>query len=774
MINSNFEWKMMDSPLSQQRINELAQELNYSPLIIKILSQRGLTTKNEIKDFLNPQGQHVHDPYLLHDMEKAVGRIQKAIVENEHIYIYGDYDADGITSTAVMYETLLQLGANVDYFIPDRFKDGYGPNLREYQKLEQQGMQLLITVDNGVSGVDEVQYLMDQGIDVIITDHHALSSKIPSAYAVVHPDHPDQRYPFHGLAGVGVAFKVACALLDDIPQEELDLVAIGTIADVMPLIDENRDLVSFGIQALQSTLRPGLNALYQVTKTQVNDIDSDTVGFMISPRLNSLGRLENASLGVKLLTTFDEKEAMDLASHTHELNQQRQELVASITQDAERLLQQQSQKHLMNVIAGKGWHEGVLGIVASRITEETRRPTIVLTLTEDNIYKGSGRSVEGVDLFKAFNKHRELFESFGGHSSACGLSLNPEKIEEFQLMADQEAINQHFDGSQLPVIEISDELSVDQITNDLINELNLLAPFGTENSRPVFKIKDIPSPSIKLMGDHNQHYRIDFYGKNGPLAAVKFNPLPRELCELQSSSLDKLQIVGELTINRWRGKVSPQIQICDLKSDSLSDQLAFQIIDHRTIPLSKADYNPEYTYGFFNLSLLKKAVNHFPKAAKVMNLNGSEKINADTLVIVDCPPSIISFESLVKHINVQRLILKCYAYPNISEKRMPERKDFGKLYRFTSTHHDVDVRNDLKKLANYLNFDQELLVFMINVFYEAKFVKIKNGLLTGTPSSQRVDLTNTHCYQSRIAMIESQKLFLNSQISDILRKINLK
>lgn len=763
---------MVDVPLTHQDIDKIAQELHYSPLLIQILAQRGFITKNEMKDFLNPQGQHVHDPYLLHDMKRTVERIQQAIVDNEHIYIYGDYDADGITSTVVMYETLLQLGANVDYFIPNRFKDGYGPNLEEYQNLEKQGMQLLITVDNGVSGFNEIQYLMSKGIDVIITDHHSLPEKLPPAYAIVHPEHPQKKYPFQGLAGVGVAFKVACALLDDIPQEELDLVAIGTIADVMPLIDENRDLVSFGIQALQSTLRPGLNALYQVTKTQISEINDDTVSFMIAPRLNSLGRLENASLGVKLLTTFDEKEAKDLATHTHELNQQRQELVSSITQEAKQLLQKQSQ-HLVNIVTGKGWHEGVLGIVASRIAEETRKPTIVLTLTEGGIYKGSGRSVEGVDLFEAFDKHRTLFESFGGHSLACGLSLKPEKLKEFQLIADQEASNQHFDGSQLPVIEINEKLSADQITIDLINELNLLAPFGEGNPRPIFKITDIHYPSVKIMGDQGQHYRIDFRSQHGFLAAVEFNALPKRLAELKNNSLDDLSIAGTLNINKWRGKINPQIQIYDLISCSANHRLEFQIIDHRTVPFSKLRYNSNFVYGFFNSNLFKRAVRQFPKSSQVINLNMTEKIDVDTLVIVDCPPSIDEFKSLVKKMKVHQLILKCYANPNISMKPMPQRQDFGKLYRFTSAHRDINLKNDLRKLAKYLNFDQESLVFMINVFYEAKFVKIKNGLLTGTPSDQRIDLTQTHSYRARIALIESQKLFLNSHLSDLVNKINL-
>lgn len=773
MITSNYDWKLAASKLDDDQLNELAQTLHHSPLLIKILAQRGLETANQIKDFLEPQGQHVHDPYLLYDMERAIDRIQQAIIENQKIFIYGDYDADGITSTAVMYETLLQLGADVHYFVPDRFKDGYGPNLAEYQNLEKQGMQLLITVDNGVSGYDEVRYLMEKGIDVIITDHHELPEKLPPAYAIVHPMHPKGNYPFKGLAGVGVAFKVACALLDDIPQEELDLVAIGTIADVMSLTDENRDLVSFGIEELKTTMRPGLSALLEITKTKPDEIDSDTIGFTLAPRLNSLGRLENASLGVNLLTTLDEVEATQLARHTHNLNQQRQNLVATITKEVQQILNQTEQSHLVNVVAGQNWHEGVLGIVASRIAEETKRPTIVLTLTEDNLYKGSGRSVDGFNLFEAFDPHRKLFESFGGHAQACGLSIKPDNLAGFQVIADQEAENQHFKGNECPVLEINEEISANSISLDLINELNLLAPFGVDNPRPVFKITGIQNPQLKLMGDQSQHFRINFQNDYGSLSGVKFNVLPAEIHQLQADPLDGIMIAGELTLNRWQGRVAPQIQICDLKTEKENEiQTKVKVIDQRFTNLPNK-FNSEFIYGFFDLKLLKKVAAQVEPDIKLISLNDSASVSGDTLVIVDCPPSISAFENLISRLQVKQIVLKCYTQHNIASKPLPSRQDFGKLYRFTSTHRDVDLKKDLGKLAKYLNFDKESLVFMLQVFSEAKFVKIKDGLLTGTPSNQRIELAKTKRYQARVAKIQAQQLFLNSKTADLLKRLNL-
>lgn len=773
MITSKFDWKSVDCNFTEQQINELAEELHHSPLLIKLLVQRGLTNSNEIKDFLEPQGQHVHDPYLLYDMEKAVDRIQQAIIENQKIYIYGDYDADGITSTSVMYETLLQLGADVHFFVPDRFKDGYGPNLSEYQKLEEQGMQLLITVDNGVSGYDEVKYLMDKGIDVIITDHHELPEKLPLAYAIIHPMHPKGDYPFKSLAGVGVAFKVACALLDDIPQEELDLVAIGTVADVMPLTDENRDLVSFGIRELQTTMRPGLNALFEVTKTAPDEIDGDTIGFTIAPRLNSLGRLENASAGVKLLTTLDEDEAQKLAQHTHDLNQERQSLVATISKEAEQILANQTGEHLVNVIAGENWHEGVLGIVASRIAEKTKLPTLVLTLTEDGIYKGSGRSVEGFNIFQAFDSHRKIFESFGGHAQACGLSIKPDNLSGLQVIADQEAANQHFDGEQKPILEINEELPADSITVDLINELNLLAPFGNGNEHPTFEITGIHNPQVRIMGDQGQHYRINFQTQQGALAGVEFNADEDRIQQLQTETLDGVTLAGELSLNRWRGKVSPQVQISDLKVENEIESSKVKFIDKRFLNLEGAQFSQDEVYGFFDQRLMTKVMRQVNPNIKIILLGEQNDITADTIVIVDCPPSISKFEKVIKKLHVKQIVLKCYTQHNIASKSLPNRQDFGKLYRFTSTHHDINLREDLEKLANYLNFDKESLIFMIQVFSEVRFVKIENGLLTGIPANQRVDLTKTQMYQARVAQMQAQQLFLNSNMSDLLKRLNL-
>ena len=307
-----------------------------------------------------------------------------------------------------------------------------------------------------------------------------------------------------------------------------------------------------------------------------------------------------------------------------------------------------------------------------------------------------------------------------------------------------------------------------------INELNLLAPFGCDNPRPVFKITGIQNPQLKVMGDQGQHFRINFQTGHGSLAGVKFNASPAEIHQLQAESLNGIAIAGELTVNRWQGRTTPQIQICDLKDETGNEVNGskLRVIDQRFINSSNK-FNSEFVYGFFNVKLLKQVAAQVAPNIKLISLNDQAPIIGDTLVIVDCPPSIAAFESLIDRLQVKQIVLKCYTQHNIASKPLPSRQDFGKLYRFTSTHHDVDLRKDLEKLADYLNFDKESLVFMIQVFSEAKFVKIKNGLLTGTPSNQRIELTKTKRYQARVAQIQAQQLFLNSKTADLLKRLNL-
>ncbi|WP_290033792.1 single-stranded-DNA-specific exonuclease RecJ [Ligilactobacillus cholophilus] len=768
MIDSQYKWDYLCDNLDHDELNRLEKETKLSPILVKILVERGFKTVDEINNFLHPNENDIHSPFDLHDMQKAVDRIQEAIMNGEKVVIYGDYDADGITSTAIMYETLLELGADVSYYVPDRFKDGYGPDLDQYKRLKNDGMQLLITVDNGVSGFDEIKYLNAQGIDVIVTDHHEIPQELPPAFAIVHPDYPGSNYPFKGLAGVGVAFKVACALLEEIPEDLLDLVAIGTVADVMPLVDENRILVRYGLQALQMTNRPGLLCLYDVAGIKPNKIDADTIGFALAPRLNALGRIKDASLGVRLLTTLDEEEAASLAKQTQKYNEERQSFVNEIMQQCQQQLLSEK-THLVNIIKGKGWHEGVLGIVASRIAEQTKKPTIVLTKVENGIYKGSGRSVNGFDLFKAFDGHRDLFESFGGHQMACGLSISEEKISSLQVISDQEARNQDFDVNKKETIDITDRLVSTDISLNLINEIEKLSPFGMQNNRPIFEFENLNGANLKIMGTNQEHYRIDFKANNQNISAVKFNVSMKEIEMLKNCNINNIKVVGELGTNEWHGKTSIQIRIKDIKEVENQQE---KFIDARVKKLTQNMFKEDILYGFFNKKIQNKVMQTLHHPIQSVLLREDQSIDQDKIVIVDCPDSLELFENVLSNLHVDQIVLKCYSQHNLNYMSLPTHEDFVKLYRFTSTHQNINLNTDLDKLSLYLNFDKEQLVFMIKVFFEVGFVKIDKGLLTGTPQNKHVDLEQTEVYQKRLSQIEVEEKLIRLNTNDLLNWLN--
>ncbi|WP_225356999.1 single-stranded-DNA-specific exonuclease RecJ, partial [Ligilactobacillus salivarius] len=413
MIDAKKEWQEIE--LSEnEHLDELIEETGFPKIVLQILMERGYDSLEAINNFLDPDARGLYDPNFMHDMELGVDRIQQAIMNGEKIVIYGDYDVDGITSTALMYETLEELGAEVEYYIPDRFKDGYGPNVEVYKRLIDEGVSLIVTVDNGVAGHEAIDYANQHGVDVVVTDHHELPETLPDAYAIIHPRHPEGDYPFGELSGVGVAFKVAAALLEELPQDVLDLVALGTVADLVSLTGENRILVKYGLQLLQQTMRPGLQSLYKVAGIEAPTITEETIGFTLAPRLNALGRMENGSLGVELLTTLDEERAEELAKTTNQLNVKRQEEVNEIVEEAVAQLANKSENHLVNVVAGNNWHEGVVGIVASRLVDMTGKPSLVLSIDEKaGIAKGSGRSIEAFQMFDALDSHRDILMKFG-------------------------------------------------------------------------------------------------------------------------------------------------------------------------------------------------------------------------------------------------------------------------------------------------------------------------------------------------------------------------
>lgn len=769
MIDAKKEWQEIE--LSENEyLDELIEETGFPKIVLQILMERGYDSLEAINNFLDPDARGLYDPNFMHDMELGVDRIQQAIMNGEKIVIYGDYDVDGITSTALMYETLEELGAEVEYYIPDRFKDGYGPNVEVYKRLIDEGVSLIVTVDNGVAGHEAIDYANQHGVDVVITDHHELPETLPDAYAIIHPRHPEGDYPFGELSGVGVAFKVAAALLEELPQDVLDLVALGTVADLVSLTGENRILVKYGLQLLQQTMRPGLQSLYKVAGIEVPTITEETIGFSLAPRLNALGRMENGSLGVELLTTLDEERAEELAKTTNQLNIKRQEEVNKIVEEAVAQLANKSENHLVNVVAGNNWHEGVVGIVASRLVDMTGKPSLVLSIDEKTgIAKGSGRSIEAFQMFDALDSHRDILMKFGGHHMACGLSLDKEKLSDLQQVVDEEGKKQGIEHATKPVVKVI-PVNLDDVNLDLEAQLEVLAPFGTDNHRPVFEFKDYEVNAVQAIGQQKNHLKLQLQSNNSQVDALDFGIGSKKISEIERNK-NSVCLIGTLGKNIWQSRVNLQIMIEDILLDDSNTGTVVEI--QRKNKLTKSMFQQKATYVFFDKKLYNQVMPYLADSSEayLYNFSDDKKLNCDTLIVVDCPDNIEKLKSLLSKATVKHFIFVGYTRENTYLNGLPTREQFGRLYKFSQTHTNVNIRRDLQKLADYLKLKRELLVFMINVFFEAKFVKIENGLMSGNTNVTPHSLEDTNSYQAYLQKMKAQKSLIYSKSTDLQKWI---
>lgn len=769
MIDAKKEWQEIE--LSEnEHLDELIEETGFPKIVLQILMERGYDSLEAINNFLDPDARGLYDPNFMHDMELGVDRIQQAIMNGEKIVIYGDYDVDGITSTALMYETLEELGAEVEYYIPDRFKDGYGPNVEVYKRLIDEGVSLIVTVDNGVAGHEAIDYANQHGVDVVITDHHELPETLPDAYAIIHPRHPEGDYPFGELSGVGVAFKVAAALLEELPQDVLDLVALGTVADLVSLTGENRILVKYGLQLLQQTMRPGLQSLYKVAGIEVPTITEETIGFSLAPRLNALGRMENGSLGVELLTTLDEERAEELAKTTNQLNIKRQEEVNKIVEEAVAQLANKSENHLVNVVAGNNWHEGVVGIVASRLVDMTGKPSLVLSIDEKTgIAKGSGRSIEAFQMFDALDSHRDILMKFGGHHMACGLSLDKKKLSDLQQVVDEEGKKQGIEHATKPVVKVI-PVNLDDVNLDLEAQLETLAPFGTDNPRPVFEFKDYEVNAVQTIGQQKNHLKLQLQSNNSQVDALDFGIGSKKISEIERNK-NSVRLIGTLGKNVWQSRVNLQIMVEDILLDDSNTGTVVEI--QRKNKLTKLMFQQKATYVFFDKKLYNQVMPYLTDSSEayLYNFSDDKKLNCDTLIVVDCPDNIEKLKSLLSKATVKHFIFVGYTRENTYLNGLPTREQFGRLYKFSQTHTNVNIRRDLQKLADYLKLKRELLVFMINVFFEAKFVKIENGLMSGNTNVTPHSLEDTNSYQAYLQKMKVQKSLIYSKSTDLQKWI---
>lgn len=556
------KWEFYNS--DEKLVDEICERYNLNKVIGKIIVNRHVVNDEDVRIFITPTRDDFHNPFLFKGMDIAVDRIIKAINNKEKILIYGDYDVDGITSTTVLKKYLMDRGISVDTYIPNRLHEGYGLNKKAIDTIKERNIDLIITVDCGISAIEEVDYAVRLGMDIIVTDHHEVGEKLPNALAVIDAKRKDNTYPFRALAGVGVVFKLIQALsikLEIKPEEYLkylDLVCVGTIADIVPLEGENRTIAKLGLMLIKVTRNLGLREL--IKSSGYKEIDSNTISFGVAPRINACGRMGHEEEALKLFLAEDLESATKITKELNEYNTLRQSTEKAIYEEA---VQQIEKNHLDEnnsiVLGGKGWHHGVIGIVSSKVTDKYYKPSILLSF-EDNIAKGSGRSVPGFDLYEGLAKCEDLLEKYGGHSMAVGLTLKKENLENFKERFEQIAKEKNI-KELVPIIYIDDELKLKDINMDLVKSISILEPFGEANKVPLFLIRNLKIDSIRALSE-GRHLKLTLRDENFVINAIGF-----ELGYLAEEYRigDRIDVVGTLEINSFNGFSSIQINMKDIR-----------------------------------------------------------------------------------------------------------------------------------------------------------------------------------------------------------------
>lgn len=764
MLKPKTRWNVRET--SQQKVQQLVNELNIPPLVAVLLINRGIDDTSSARAFLF-DGEEFHDPFLLKDMDIVVERIKKAITLNEPILIYGDYDADGVTSTAVLMIALKQLGANVQYYIPNRFSEGYGPNERAFLKAAESRIRLIITVDTGIAAIHEAKVAKELGIDLIVTDHHEPGPELPDTYATIHPKIPGSKYPFHELAGVGVAFKLAHALYGKLPEHLLDLVAIGTIADLVSLTGENRLIAKRGIVKLRETNRVGLIEMFHKARINQVEIDEETVGFVIAPRINAVGRLDQADKAVELLLTLHSDEGEQFANEIEEMNRERQLLVNQMTEEAIKvaLLQLEQTDDKVLIIAQEDWNSGVIGIVASRLVDHFYRPVIVLSIdSETGLAKGSARSIAGFDLFRNLSLCRDLLPHFGGHQMAAGMTLRREDIDALRIRINELARNQLTEEDFTPITELDAVVNLEDIDLSTIEEINQLAPYGTDNPKPKILIENLHYETKRKIGADKNHLKILLKQASATLDGIGFR-----MGHLDDaiSPYAEMSVVGELSINEWNNRRKPQIILRDLAINT------WQLFDLR---------------GSTNYDYLSEVVPRNNRKWIVFHENTIEKLNlplednirvvrspqealnveiAGHTVLVDLPPTKDLMVSLIHGKQLENVYAYFYKEESDFFSTMPTREHFKWYYAFLVKKGPFDLKHFGDQLAKYRGWTKETIDFMSQVFLELQFVKISNGIIRLANNMVKRDLSESPTYERKQTQFALEKEFLYSSYQEL-------
>lgn len=757
MLKSRTRWILQQA--DNVKKEKLMKELNITSLVAALLVNRGIDSPEEASAFLYGKEQTFHDPFSLIGMDITVSRINEAIKKSEPILIFGDYDADGVTSTSVMMMTLQELGANVQYYIPNRFTEGYGPNEQAFRHAAENGVKLIITVDTGISAIHEANVAKELGVDLIITDHHEPGPVLPDALAIIHPKLENSPYPFRDLAGVGVAFKLAHALLGKMPEHLLELAAIGTIADLVPLIGENRLIAKRGIDYLKRTSNLGLQALLQQTKTDPSAINEESIGFLIGPRLNAAGRLDSADIAVDLLLTRDSYEAQTIAEEIEELNKQRQAIVNEIAAEAFKEVEEKYpiEENAVIVVGKPGWNAGVIGIVASKLVDRFYRPAIVLSIDEEKgLAKGSARSIVGFDLFQNLSTCRDILPHFGGHPMAAGMTLSLKDVDLLRDRLNQLANEQLSEEDFIPVTQLDGEMELSEVDLAAIEEMQLLSPFGVNNPKPRIKLKDSNIAQMKKIGADQNHLKLVLEENGVSLDGVGFG-LGHLYDEVSPHS--KLSVIGEIAINEWNNMRKPQIFLQDL---SVTE---WQLFDYRGLKrLDKlVEMALEGKWVVFNEKNLQKLemLNTNALLIDTVEKASEQNVTEANLILVDLPPTRELLISLLQGKKPARIYVHFHSEESEFFSTMPTREHFKWYYAFLMKKAPFDLKRFGDELAKYRGWTMETIDFMSQVFLELDFITLKDGFITLNQVKNKKDLSESITYQQKQAQsaLEGELLY---------------
>lgn len=722
-------------------------ESSEKSLIKRLLASRGVTTDEEIKEFTNPLEMKLTHPRAFMDMEKAVARISEAIKNGEKIVIYGDFDADGVTSTSLLYKTLTFLGANVNYFIPDREKEGHGFDTKALVKLMTSlKPKLIISVDCGISDFEPVNFINSFKIDVIITDHHEAPDVLPSAYAIINPKAPNaldeyltakQITSLTSLAGVGVAFKLAQALLEfynriEFISEILPFVAVGTVADVVPLIGENRYFVMKGLDLIAQGKHYGLKRLLESAGYSVEKgLTAETIAFGVAPRINASGRLDTVEEAIKLLISDNHQEIEMAIMNLNEFNKIRQTLCQEVFAQADEMVKKEGNKSPAIVLFNSKWHVGIIGIVASKLVEKYYKPTFLMTYSEETKQiKCSARSIEGVHLYEVISAIGDLLDGFGGHSLAAGLSFTPDKVP-FKSVREHlnRIIKEITNGKVLkPFINIDLELSPDDVSVNLVEEISKLEPFGASNPSPVFALKNCTLMQKKLMGENKNHLRLTVKAGGREFTCIRWQE--GDISLIVGDSLD---VAFHPQINEFNGQISVQLIVDDIHSpnlkvndDEISTQ-ALKIYDHR----KKTDILPlveDYVRGSKlnirvfaeNKQICDMLTPYKTLSSRIIGRNSLE--HCDSLMFFDYPADRESFEGIIRETSPDSIHLMKYDIKYFDDKEFL--KTISGMLKFACNNNSGHV--ELLRCASFLGKSITLIRAFLDLLESCSIISVIN------------------------------------------------